>query len=198
MSIQYRVARIIIRIWLKICGHKVIGAENIPQSGAMIIAPTHNSYADPVILGATFPFQIFYMAKSDFSQNAFIRWFFGFMGAVFLKRGEADIMALKKALRMLKSNQSVGIFPEGTRFHPLPVGELKNGAAFIAYKANVPLVPVAIMNPKHIFKFWKRDMKTLIGEPIYIFNDDRPYQEIVGEYTKILKDRIVDLFDYNQ
>ena len=198
MSLQYRIARIIIRIWLFICGHKVIGAENIPKSGAMIIAPTHNSYADPVILGATFPFQIYYMARSEFSKNSFIRWFFGFMGAVFLKRGEADIMALKKALRMLQSNQAVGIFPEGTRYHEQPVGEFKNGAAFIAYKANVPLIPVAIINSKHLLKFWKRDMITLIGEPVYVFHDDRPYQEIIQEYTCILKDRIVNLLTYNQ
>lgn len=190
MTFSYRIAWIIIKSWLKICGHRVIGKENIPQGMTMIIAGNHNTYADPVIIGGSLPFQVFYMARSEFSRNAFIKWFFTTMGAVFLKRGEADVMALKSALTLLKNKKNLGIFPEGTRLHEKPLGELKSGVVFIAAKANAPILPIALINPHHIFAFWKRDMLTVIGEPIVIPEGQKANQEIMQHYLNMLRDEL--------
>ncbi|MEG1500353.1 MAG: lysophospholipid acyltransferase family protein [Clostridiales bacterium] len=188
---------------MKFSGFQIIGRENIPDDKAIVIAGNHTSYFDAPMMSCAFPYHITYLAKEEFAHNIITQKLFSALGAVFLKRNEADIMALKKALRVLKDNKAIGIFAEGKRNLDSNMSDFKQGTAFIAYKAGVKILPVAILNPKHFFMFWKRDKKIVIGKPIDIVvpsmeQDDRKkltMPEILTQITVDLQNNIGDLLD---
>ena len=94
----------------------VEGAEHIPDTGAVIVAPNHKSSFDPPIVGVAIKNRlVHYMAKAELFKNPVFGWVLRKMGAFPVKRGTVDRMAIKQAVRELKNGHVLGIFPEGTR-----------------------------------------------------------------------------------
>ena len=114
------------------------------------------------------------------------------LGAFPVNRGEADIASLKTALGILKEEQVLGIFPEGTRNRNATgtLLEFKQGATMVAYKAKAVIVPVAIINAGNFFKFWRERPKLFISEPISFAEEKRPAKEVMGVYTEQVRDNI--------
>jgi 1-acyl-sn-glycerol-3-phosphate acyltransferase len=127
---------------------RVRGRENVP-AGAAVLAVNHNSYADPVLAWAVTPRHSSYMARADLYHSALARWAFPLLGTIPLRRGQADRDALTAAAALLERGELLGIFPEGTR-HNEGIGEGLGGAAFIALRSNVPVVPVGVAGSKRI------------------------------------------------
>lgn len=148
---------------------RVIGAENIPAGGA-VLSGNHVSYADPVLLWCGAPRQVHFMAKSELWKIGWVGWALDHLWAFPIRRGEPDRAAIQVATELLKRGEFVGIFPEGTRSKE-GMGEAQQGAAFIAMRAGVPIVPIGIAGTDRIRPKGQRFMRfprvtMAIGEPI--------------------------------
>ncbi len=143
---------------------EVHGQENVPKEGGAIIAANHISLWDPPFVGAFCPRRVSFMAKKELFENSIFSSIITSLGAFPVNRGAADRNAIKTALTVLDEGKCLGLFPEGTRSKSGKLGEPEAGIGLIAYKANVPIVPVAITgtNGKGLFpKFTIR-----FGKPI--------------------------------
>lgn len=127
------------------------GKENIPAEGQAIVCSNHFNLLDPVFIGTCLPRQINYMAKEELFSNKLFGNILRKLGVFPVKRGSADISAIKAALKLLKENKILGIFPEGTRSKTGEMLEAKPGLAMIAIKSQSPIIPVAIVGNYKLF-----------------------------------------------
>lgn len=124
---------------------QVTGREHEPQDGPFIAVSNHWSAFDPPVLGAALRRKVHFMAKQELFEIPLLRSWMRCIGTFPVRRGEPDRQAIRTALRVLERGGVVGIFPEGTRN---PRGYLlpaEPGAAFLALKARVPILPVGIL-----------------------------------------------------
>ena len=123
---------------------KVIGAENVPKEGPVLLCSNHLAKRDPVLLGLSQRRQVFYMAKEELFQNKFLGGMFRMLGAFPVKRGSGGSDALEDAYALLAQNGVVGVFIEGHRSRDGKLLKPKTGAALLAYETKAPVVPVCI------------------------------------------------------
>lgn len=131
----------------------VQGLENIPAEGAAILASNHLSFSDSIFLPVKVPRKITFLAKSEYFTGKGIRGkataaFFKGAGQVPVERsgGNASTAVIETGVRILREGNLLGIYPEGTRS---PDGRLyrgKTGVARMALEAQVPVIPIAMMN----------------------------------------------------
>lgn len=129
-----------------LCKIRFIGRENMPAEGPVILCCNHMSYFDVVLLGLMFRRKIRFMGKSElFEHGRFFSWLIRTLGCFPVRRGTGDLEAIKTALRILKDNQVLGIFPEGQRnLSEEEAASAKAGVAMLAYKSRATVLPVAI------------------------------------------------------
>jgi len=144
----------------------VVGIENIPSSGA-ILAGNHVSYLDPILLWCAAPRRTHFMAKQELWDVGIVGTFLDRLWAFPVKRGEGDRAAIQRATALLGAGELVGIFPEGTRAKApgQELGSAQGGAAFIALRAGVPVVPVALIGTE---KAWPRGQRLPKRAPVTI------------------------------
>jgi 1-acyl-sn-glycerol-3-phosphate acyltransferase len=134
---------------------RVIGLEHVPASGGFLVVANHCSNLDPPGLGWAVGHRtgrvVHFMAKEEMRRWPFIGWLARQSGVFFVRRGEGDRGAQRMALDLLASGSSMGIFPEGTRSRDGRMGEARAGAAFMAIRTGVPIVPVGIAGTYAIF-----------------------------------------------
>lgn len=128
------------------------GLENIPDEGAFILVGNHKSNFDPIVISFTTKRKIHYLAKAELFKTKFTKWLFESVRCISIDRSKNDITAIKNALKVLKRGDILGIFPEGTRIKDGTENvQIKSGAAMIASKAKVNILPVAISANYRIF-----------------------------------------------
>ncbi|HCJ57382.1 MAG TPA: 1-acyl-sn-glycerol-3-phosphate acyltransferase [Clostridiaceae bacterium] len=129
---------------------RVEGLDNLPEENGYIVCGNHARVIDPILLGVNMPKKIYFMAKNELFKNKLVAFVLKGLGAFPVKRGEADLKSIKTSLKLLQTQQNIGIFPEGTRN---TTGELKAepGIAMLAIKSKRPIVPVAIKTDYKIF-----------------------------------------------
>ena len=154
---------------------EVIGKENIPQEDKrLIICGNHKSNLDPVAISAVFDRQIFWMAKKELFQSKLFGGFLDKLGAFPIDREGNDLGAIKKSLKILKSENVLGIFPEGTRVKEVDYTKIKSGIALIAQKTNSEVLPVFIEGDYKPFKktriYFRKPVK--INKEIKYSNED--------------------------
>lgn len=170
----YNFVRTVVRglIWC-LGGVTVIGAENIPQAGPVILAPNHRANIDPPYISLATTRQMHFMAKEElFRVPVFGRIFKG-VEAFPVKRGTADRAALRTAINLLKEGRVVTIFPEGTRSPDISLKEAEKGFALIARQSDAPIVPIAIegtekMLPKGAKRLRRGHVNVTIGKPLTV------------------------------
>jgi 1-acyl-sn-glycerol-3-phosphate acyltransferase len=128
---------------------KVIGRANMPDAGGVVLAGNHISYADPILLWCRSPRPVHFMAKSELWESTLFGTGLDYFWAFPVNRGEADRAAITRASDYLKAGEPVGIFPEGTR-NLDGEAEAQGGAAFLALRNGVPIVPVGIAGTERI------------------------------------------------
>lgn len=188
---MYPLIKLIVRIFCKIVFFvKVEGEENIPKEGAAILAANHTSLWDaPVILTATHrPMRT--MGKAELFENKLLAPFLRMAGAFPVRRGTADITAIKTALKTLKDGGIFAIFPTGTRVKDGD-GDAKAGVALIASKSGAPVIPVAIRGGYRIFK----RVTIHIGQPLYVKNENgtKPSSDELKLYADAILNKINSL-----
>ncbi len=153
MNPLYRLFWIILRIYLKLfCRLKIIGSENIPKTGGIIVASNHISAADPPFVGSCINRPMFFMAKKELFKNFFFGRLITAVNAFPVNRGIFDREALQKSEEVLTKGYGLIMFPEGTRSKTGELGEVKPGIGLLSRKAVVPIIPAYIQNSNG---FWK-------------------------------------------
>ncbi len=145
---------------------EIQGKEKLPEGGPYVVACTHTSFMDVLMLAAgMYPTEIHYMAKKELFESKFTNWFFKNVNAFPVDRANPGPSTLKIPSRLLKEGKVVGIFPSGTR--STEDVSLKAGAVTIAMRSNVPLVPAAYVGPSSVKELMKGKRAQLIfGDPI--------------------------------
>jgi 1-acyl-sn-glycerol-3-phosphate acyltransferase len=140
--------------------------ENLPGRKPFIICANHISWIDPITVGVAIPvrYKIYYMAKIELFKNPVVGFLLRKVGAFPIKRYDGDYVALKKSFQILKEGKVLGLFPEGSRSKDGRLQKAHDGAALIAVRSGVPILPVAIEGP---YKFFK-PLRLHIGKPFVL------------------------------
>lgn len=166
---------------------KVVGDENEPQSGSLLVCSNHIAATDPIIICASMYRQVCYMAKKELFKIPVFAQLIKGLGAFPIDRGGKDVSAVKKAIKLLEEDKCVGIFPQGTRQpgkNPRNTA-LKKGAAMIALRAEADVLPVYISRKNNMPKLFGKTT-VVIGKPIK-FSDFNYKPEESGEYERIVE-----------
>jgi len=129
------------------------GTENVPEEGAAILASNHLSYSDWLFMPVTIPRRVTFVAKAEYFTTPGLKgWlqktFFSGAGQVPIDRssGTAAAGAIATGLKILRSGELFGIYPEGTRSHDGRLYRGKTGVARMALEAKVPVIPLAVID----------------------------------------------------
>lgn len=160
----------------------------IPNDGAYIICANHINYLDAAAIVLFNKRKVNFVAKEDLFTHGILMWLGHLFDAIPIKRDMQDIEAMKRCLKVLKNGELLGIFPEGTRKGMEKNLKAKNGAAFMAIKAHVKVIPVGIHGT------FKPFSKVYInyGEPIDISeykkeNLDEATEKIMNQVVMLTK-----------
>ena len=152
--------RILFKIFYKI---EVNGEINLPENSGYMICSNHIHMRDPILIADFTKRPISFMSKKELIDMPIIGWILTKCYAFPVDREKGDIAAIKTAINILKEGNVMSMFPEGTRHRDGNFHDLKKGAAMIAIKAGVPIVPVRVVGN---YKFFTK-LTLNIGEPIY-------------------------------
>lgn len=144
---------------------KLKGRNNVPPDGPYIIASNHLSWADIPLVPAYLSPQVVYLAKEELFQGK-LNWPVRFLGAIPVKRGEADRQLLRASDDLLKRGKILIIFPEGHRSESRQMIQANAGVGMIALRAGVPVVPVAICGSEYALKRFRPRITISYGEPL--------------------------------
>jgi 1-acyl-sn-glycerol-3-phosphate acyltransferase len=166
----YKLLRVIIRFLARLLTRLHIeGVEHVPASGACILISNHLSYMDSPINFAATPRVIHVLAGEKYEHHLLFGPLLRVAGAVFIRRGEVDRKALRQALAILEDGHCLGMAIEGTRSRTGGLIQGKTGAAYLATRADVPLVPVAIWGTDKmgaaLRRFRRADVYVRYGKP---------------------------------
>jgi 1-acyl-sn-glycerol-3-phosphate acyltransferase len=131
---------------------QIYGGENVPQEGALLVVSNHASNYDPLIVSNCIRRPVAYMAKKELFDIPVLSKVIQIYGAYPVSRGSADRAAIRAALDCLDKNWAVGVFLQGTRTKDGKITDPKRGAALLAAKAKVPLLPVSVWGTQEIEK----------------------------------------------
>jgi len=189
----------LLKFWLRLSVH---GAERIPRRGAYVLAPTHRSAMDIPIAAAATRRRLRFMGKHSLWESRWSGALLSALGGFPVTRGSADLEALKRCVGVLGSGEPLVLFPEGTRQFGPEVHPLFDGAAFVAYKAGVSIVPAAIAGSESAMAKGRRSIARgrcalVIGEPIVppAPSGSRPTREELAAVTENLRSRMQALLD---
>lgn len=192
---MYGFIKAVCAIILHIFGRwKIEGREHIPPEGPLIVVCNHRSYWDPVLVGCAFTREIHFMAKAELFSYPILKTVLNLVGAFPIKRGQSDRTALRTAINLLKENEVIGIFPEGTRSKTQELLPFKSGVSMMAYKAQCSILPMAVVNSSKALLGWWYPVKVVIGQPIFFpFTDQRPSGEVLEEWGETIRQAVSDL-----
>jgi len=123
---------------------KVVGKEHVPATGPVILAPVHRSFADFGFAAFCTDRKLFFMTKDELWKNKALGRLLLSVGAFPVHRESADREALQRAEEVLRRDQALVLFPEGTRRAGVVVENLMEGATFLAARTGAPIVPIGI------------------------------------------------------
>lgn len=172
---QHRIARVWARtcVWASGSKLRVRGAEILHKQPVAVYAANHTSYMDTPVIFAALPFQFRILAKKELWSTPFIGWYLGRSGQIPIDTANprATLSSLGVGVKALRAGMPLFVFPEGSR---TPDGELQtflSGAAYLAIRAQVPLVPIALSGvydllPIHTRHFYPGELTLTVADPI--------------------------------
>ena len=196
----YRAAELTAKVFYSAFARlKVEGKEWVPPGGPLIIVCNHLSNADPPMLVGTIPRRLRFMGKRGLFANPIAALFFSGMGVHPVDRSQADIAALRWATNMLKQDQAIILFPEGTRSRSGQMSRGKPGVAYVATKSQALILPVAITGTENMKGFWRIvfplcRVNVKIGQPFSLPTvEGNLSRDLLENLTDIIMDRISGL-----
>jgi 1-acyl-sn-glycerol-3-phosphate acyltransferase len=194
-GLLFAVSKVLFRI-------RIDGAENVPTSGAFIVAPSHRSYLDTPFVSFITRRRIRFMAKEELFTNSFGNKLFTALGGIPVKRGSVSARSAMKAVQVaLEAGEPAAVFPEGTREHGPTIAPLFDGTAYLAVKLGVPIVPVGIGGSEEILASGRKmprlhKVSVKVGAPIHPKPDSstRHRADLVALSDELMKS-LQSLFD---
>lgn len=178
------------------------GRERLPATGAYVLAPVHRSYVDTPIVACVTSRRIRFMGKQEMWQHSQVGWLFSALGAFPVNRGTADREALSRCIAVLEAGEPLVLFPEGERKDGPRVHPLFGGAAFVAARAGVPIVPIGIggsarVMPRSAKMIRPEKVHVVIGEPftVEVGESGRAPRRAISEASERLSNELQLLFD---
>lgn len=178
---------------------KVKGKENLPVNEPVLIVCNHIHLADPPVVAASIPLKCKFMAKEDLWHKAWSRFWVSNFGAFPVRRGSIDTKAIRNAERALKEGFSVIMFPEGGRSPNAQMRPALPGAAMIAARMQVSILPVSIAGSENynrlLWSFFHRPTVTVtIGKPFRLpLHSGRPSREERRELADYIMMKIAEI-----
>ena len=182
---------------------RLIGVENVPEAGPLLVASNHLSNADPIILEAAFPRPLFFVGKSELFRNPFFRWVLHRFGGIPVERGTPDRAAIRRAVGILEQGIALGIYPEGVRSKTVALVKGLPGAGLIALQSKAPVLPVAIWGteffpvngdiPPRRPKNLPRGVTVRFGSPFHVPERVDGGRVTADEATHVIMLRIAEL-----
>lgn len=188
--IVYKMLDPILRIYLRIVYNPiVIGKENIPKSGSVVLCGNHTNNLDAILLAYSNHRVVRYLTKSEL-HTGIKKYFFESVGSIPVHRKRKDPDAVNKAVEVLNEGGLIGIFPEGTINRTSDIiMPFKYGAVSMASKTNSLIIPFSITGKYN--KFSKKRIKLTIGKP-YKINDknnlEKENERLMKKVIKLIKE----------
>ncbi|HEY1353723.1 MAG TPA: lysophospholipid acyltransferase family protein [Ktedonobacteraceae bacterium] len=152
-------------VFFLILNVELSGRQNLPEQGPYFLVSNHLSWTDVPLVPAYLSPQVVYLAKEELFMSR-IGWLVRFLGAIPVKRGEADRQLLRACDDLLKRGRILVIFPEGHRSDNHQLIQAHAGMGLIALRAGVPVVPVAIRGSEYTLKRFRPRVTISYGEPL--------------------------------
>jgi 1-acyl-sn-glycerol-3-phosphate acyltransferase len=201
---QNAIARAWARVLLAVSRVKVHveGLEKIKEDGSYVFVSNHLSYMDTPVALANIPVQFRFLAKRGLFQIPFMGWHLARAGHIPVPRGDARaaVKTMMLAAQIVREQKiSLLIFPEGGRSRKGEMRPFMEGAAYIAIRAGVPLVPVGLKGTREVLPYGSGNIRggpviLRIGDPI---PTDHTTLRDRGHLTELLRDRIINLVEEN-
>jgi 1-acyl-sn-glycerol-3-phosphate acyltransferase len=178
---------------------KVVGLDNLPPGGPYVIVTNHLSKVDVGVVLLAFPRQRMRVFAADkWRAHPLFGPILGLSGAIWVRRGEVDRKALREALKALEVGQVLGMAPEGTRSRTGVLQKGRQGPAYLASHAGVPLVPVGIINSdrlqSNLLRLRRTDLRVVIGRPFELPNPGNgPKSKELSACTELIMAHIANL-----
>ena len=199
--LQHRIAQFWARLMIRFAGCKVTvkGAENLRKFPVAVYASNHTSYMDTPVIFASLPFQFRILARKALWPTAFIGWYLNRSGQLPIDTDNtrATLSSLGNAVKSLRAGMPLFVFPEGGRTQNGHMKPFLSGAAYLAIRAQVPLVPLALTGvyellPMHTSHLFQGPLTLSVGEPIETHGMTlRQVDELIG----LLRSRVQALLD---
>lgn len=172
--------------------YEVIGEENIPNEGNIIIAANHKSNLDPVFLAASIRNrEVAAIAKKELFEIKPLGFILKKLNVIPINREKPDVSTIKNILRSIKDGYVLGIFPEGTRIKEPGFGEAKAGLSVFAIKGKASVVPISIISNYKIFN----RVTIYIDKPISF--EDYYKQKLTTEDNERLAQNVLEVIKEN-
>lgn len=205
-KVAYQLARnglvVVFKIYFRLT---IEGKENIPKSGSFVLAPIHRSNLDTLLM-CLIRRRLRFMGKDSMWKPRWSAWMLSTFGGFPVSRDKPDRAALKTTVEIVEAGEPVVLFPEGERKTGPRAYPLKEGAAYVAAKCGVPMVPVGIGGsaramPKGRNFIRPTKIHVIIGKPINPpprRDSGRVSRKSVSAATDSLREEVQDLFDLAQ
>lgn len=178
-------------------GLRVIGKENVPNEGPVILAPNHVSFFDPPVVSCASPRVVCFLAKEELFKPPVFGPLIRSLNAFPVKRGHGDTSAIRTALEKLKGGECLIMFPEGTRGDGKTLLPMQSGVAMLAKKSGACVVPVGVygthrMLPKgrSLPKFSR--LTVVFGTPIH-YDQSKEDKLARTEFNEALAKQLVEV-----
>ena len=179
---------------------EVVGRENAPLEGPLIVASNHLNNADPPAVAMAFSRYPVFMAKSEMLTWPILGPAFRIFGAFPVRRGAADLSAVRAATEVVNEGNMLVMFPEGTRSRTGGLTKGHPGTALVAFRTGAPIIPVAVTGTEKITWPWLfikplsiRHVKVTLGEPFTLPPVEKIDSEAAAEATKVIMGKIAEL-----
>lgn len=161
--------RVFCRVFFRV---RVYGKENVPDKGAFLLISNHQSVLDPIFCGTPLKRHLHFLARHTLFFNRFFAWLISSVGTIAVRRGKADLSAMRAVISRLREGNGVCLFPEATRTLDGKIAAFKAGFGLLCRRGNAAVVPVVIDGAfecwpkgKKIFSPWRR-IAVCYGEAI--------------------------------
>lgn len=188
----YRLLKFLAKVILAVVRRwDVQGSDNLPSSGGVVLVANHISYWDPVALICAFNRKVHFMAKSQLFDIPVIGYVLKISGSFPVRRDISDRSAIRTAAKLLEEGHVIGVFPEGTRSHTGELLKPNLGAAMIAARAGVPMIPAAVIGTRGVFG----KVKVRVGKPIDICKPGKCSKSDLEKASDLIMEQIAAMIE---
>jgi 1-acyl-sn-glycerol-3-phosphate acyltransferase len=193
MSFSYRCGWIFFRLLFGIYFRwRVLGAENVPKTGGVILAANHASYADPPLVGAGLDRDINYLARQSLFRFPIIGRLLSSWNSVPVDRDGGGAKGLKIILDRLLGGAGIILFPEGTRSHDGKLQPAQPGIGLVVAKSNALVVPVRVFGT---YEAWGRNRKVPLPKRITVrYGEPMRFEKLRAEAKNCSRERLKEIY----